>query len=470
MGHRIAVVDDEEGIRCILAQLLETRGWTVEPYDSVESALRGLATNPPDLLIVDVHLPDGCGLDLIGRVRTQSGKTVPAIVLSGSCEEQDIVRGFAAGAIDFISKPFHREELIGRCAVQLGRTATPSASSSALHPVARLSEPLLPRAAGDLVFGRYELVSELGRGGQGCVLLVRDTAQAGERLALKVLSPSATRDETTRTRFIRETYALAKVRHPGVVVIRDVGAFQGWLYYTMEHVVGPSLRKRVAQEPLGHDDVRLLAHGLLRALAALDESRLIHRDLKPENIILRDGDPARPVIIDFGLARGATDRAITRPDTIIGTPGYVAPEVVRGQDPDHRSDLFCLGLTLRHALTGQDVFPHLSGLRLLEAVARGPIPIPRCAPDLEELLRGLLQIDPRRRFATAADVLTAHPQLDGQVGHDEPTRRVQRPQRISSESVAGLTWLDLQAELGRRGASTSELEGGIQPALDREAS
>ncbi len=466
MGHRIAVVDDEEAIRSFLAQLLEGRGWTVETYDTIEGALRGLAAAPPDLIIVDVNLPDGCGLDLIGRIRNQSGKTVPAIVLSGLCDEQDIVRGFAAGAIDFIGKPFQKDELLGRCAVQLGRTAPTQAPAP--RPSALSGDPLLPVTGGGLVFGRYEVVSELGRGGQGCVLLVRDTAKGGERLALKVLAPAATKDETIRTRFIRETYALARVRHPGVVVIRDVGAFQGWLYYTMDHVVGPSLRRRVAQGPLDLDEVRLLAHGLLRALVALDEARLIHRDLKPENIILRDGDPAQPVIIDFGLARGATDRAITRPDTIIGTPGYVAPEVVRGQDPDHRSDLFGLGLTLRHALTGEDVFPHLSGLRLLEAVARGPIPIPTCAPDLEALLQGLLHTDPRRRFATAADVLTAHPHLDGQADHDEPTRRTERPQRISSESVAGLTWLDLEAELRRRGASTAVSDGEATSTLPRE--
>lgn len=409
MDPTIAVIEDDEGMRGLITAVLESRGWRVAPFDSVGAALEALAAAPPDLLIVDVNLPDGCGLDLIGAVRDRTGSTVPAIVLSGQREERDIARGFAAGAIDFVAKPFRRDELLARCSVQLARAAT-SPGDSACVATDRSGAPL--PLVGGLAFGRYSVVRELGRGGQGCVLLAQDRARGGALVALKVVEAGPDLDEVARTRFVRETYALARVRHPGVVQIYDVGVSKDHLSYAMEYVPGTSLRARVEAAPLGPDEAGAVARGLLEALAALTDAHVIHRDLKPENIVLCGDRLDRPVIIDFGLARGAVDRAITQPDIIIGTPGYLAPEVIDGRDPNHRSDLFALGMTLRFALTGEEVFPHLSGMALLQAMARRQVSIPSCAgPGVQPLLRGLLQLDPARRWPTARAALAALPEL-----------------------------------------------------------
>ena len=244
------------------------------------------------------------------------------------------------------------------------------------------------------------------------MLLAQDRAQGGALVALKVVEAGPDQDEVARTRFVRETYALARVRHPGVVQIYDVGVSKDHLYYAMEYVPGTSLRARVEAAPLGADEAGALARGLLEALAALTDAHVIHRDLKPENIVLCGDRLDRPVIIDFGLARGAVDRAITQPDIIIGTPGYLAPEVIDGRDPDRRSDLFALGMTLRFALTGEEVFPHLSGMALLQTMARRQVSIPSCAgPGVQPLLRGLLQLDPARRWPSARAALAALPEL-----------------------------------------------------------
>ncbi len=411
MGQRIAVIDDDEATRALLTAVLQARGWGVEAFGSVRDAIQALGASAPDLMIVDVNLPDGCGLDLIGEVRDRSGRTVPAIVLSGLCEERDIARGFAAGAIDFVAKPFRREELLARCSIQLARAAKPTPPGPSAKVATDRSGAPLPLVDGR-AFGRYTVVRELGRGGQGCVLLARDHAQGEALVALKVLEAGPEQDEAARTRFVRETYALARVRHPGVVQIYDVGVFQDHLYYAMEYVPGTSLRAHVEATPLGADEAGLLARGLLEALAALGDAHLIHRDLKPENVVLRNGRIDRPVIIDFGLARGEVDRAITRPEIIIGTPGYLAPEVIEGHDPTHQSDLFALGMTLRFGLVCEEAYPHLHGVALLEAVARRPVTIPTCAaPGVQLLLRGLLQLDPARRWASAQAALLALPEL-----------------------------------------------------------
>jgi CheY-like chemotaxis protein len=456
VSHRIAIVDDEPAVRALLDAILASRGWTVEGYASVAEALVGLTEKQaPDLMIVDIQLPDGCGLDLIGQVRDRTGRAVPAIVLSGLRDERDMTRGFAAGAIDFIGKPFRREELLARCGLHLARSAPPTDSigSGESLTVARVAADLqLPTVAGR-VFGRYEPVRELGRGGQGCVLLARDSARGGALVALKVLEVDHEEVALHRARFVRETYALSRVKHPGVVEIHDVGDFQGRLYYAMEHVEGCSLRDRALERPLDAAEATALARGLLAGLGALEAAKVLHRDLKPANIVLRGGRVDQPVIIDFGLARGHKDRAITRPDIILGTPGYLAPEVVQGSDPDLRSDLFSLGITLRFAMTGEDLYPHLHGLGLIEAMARREVPLPETTPDLAALLRGLVELDPRRRCASAAAglaLLELRP-LDQQVG---PAPRGRAPQPTPPSDTPW--WRDVAVALGLRASTTAD--------------
>jgi len=398
MSHRIAIVDDEESIRELVTTVLGARGWEVRAFGSCGEAISELASWPTDLLIVDVNLPDGSGLELVDAVRNDAGRRVPAIVLSGLTSEQDIARGFAAGAVDFVGKPFRADELLARCSVHLARaTVRPS------DPVPRRTSAVvfgLPADDAGRIFGRFEVEKELGRGGQGCVVLVKDRERGGERAALKVMLPTS--DEVARQRFIRETYSLSRVHHPSVAAIRDVGSHESWLYYTMEFVEGPTLRSYTGGAPLGSSECRALAHGLLHALEALERAGVIHRDLKPENVVLRSGDPAHPVLVDFGLARGATDRAITRPDLLIGTPGYMAPEVIDGHEPTHLSDLFAAGLTLRFALVGEDIYPQLQGLPLLQAVVREQIDVPGpIAPDLAKVIRALIERVPTRRMPSA---------------------------------------------------------------------
>lgn len=404
MGHRVAVVDDDESVQHLVSTVLQGRGWEVRTFGSCADAVAGLPAWSTELLIVDVNLPDGSGLELVDQVRNGAGRRVPAIVLSGLTTEQDIARGFAAGAVDFVGKPFRPGELLARCSAQLARQA--AAPIEATRRVQRSNAMGLPMDHQGLVFGRFEVERELGRGGQGCVLLVHDRERGGEPVALKVLLPSD--DEAARTRFIRETYSLSRIQHPTVAAIRDVGAYEGWLFYTMEVVPGPTLRSYTAGAPLTAPECRLLAHGLLHALEALERSSVIHRDLKPENVVLRDGDLAQPVLIDFGLARRAQDRSITRPDVIIGTAAYLPPEVIGGSDPTHVSDLFSAGLTLRFALMGEDVYPELAGMPLLEALLQQEIPLPAPLPaDLKRVLQGLTRRSPADRFPTAAKARAA---------------------------------------------------------------
>jgi serine/threonine-protein kinase len=244
---------------------------------------------------------------------------------------------------------------------------------------------------GTLLFGRYAVVRELGRGGYGTVYLARDPANHHELVALKIPSTEAD-DPRGHARFCREAGVLSTLRHPNVVAIRDFGIAGGHLFCAMEYVEGEQLWARVRRTgALPERDVRALAAGLLRALVALESAQVLHRDLKPANVILRRGAIAEPVLIDFGLARWHGDRGLTEENVFIGTIGYAAPEVLAGREPDNRSDLYSLGITLRYVLTGDD----------------GPSPTSPLSPGFAALIRALTASEPARRPPSARVALAA---------------------------------------------------------------
>ena len=430
MPGRIAIVDDDVTIRKLLLTLLEDRGYEVQDFGTIGEATEGLRLTPPDLLIVDVELPDGCGLDLVGSLRSETGRKVPAIVLSGMREENDFVRGFAAGAVDYLTKPFQHAELLARCAVHLARSCVFDAPSS--------PDVDLPTKDG-LIFGRYRVKKELGRGGYGRVYLAHDTQRSEELVALKVLAPLAGEQPETRLRFIRETYTLASVRDPqrrpdsrrrdraGSALLRH-GVRRGRVARGLRAASeAGSTRARRGRSRTGFS-------GRSRAI---DAAGLVHRDLKPENVILRGGKISDPVLIDFGLAKRGCDRGITDAHVLMGTVAYLSPEVIRGRDPDRRSDLFALGLTLRYALMAEELFPALRGVELMTAIATTPIPpatVP-LSPDFAQLLTGLCQTNPDRRIPSPSVAIA---KLRSLVGIRPSTRRVASKPRVDPSATERL--------------------------------
>lgn len=398
---RIAVVDDEELIRSLIAELLGGRGHEVVEFDGCVTAYDALEKDPPALLVCDVRLPDGTGLDLVARLRATYGDAqLPVLMLSGLRSEADFLRGYAAGATDYLAKPFTPDELLAKVQILLARTTRQGAG------VSTCAEQLPGDPGTGLAFGRYQVLSVLGQGSYGVVYRAFDTVE--ERpVALKVLSALPASQPECRLRFLRETYSLSSIRCPHVAAIHDFGASEGRLYYAMDLVTGPTIERQVKSGgPANERELAALMRGLARALTALAEADVVHRDLKPANVILRDGRWDQPVLVDFGLAKRPFDRGLTDPQMLIGTPGYMPPECIRGETPDSRSDLFSLGLVARFAATGLEVFPELQGLQLLQAIASRPVSLPRAVSSpMREVLRRLTAVDRRRRTPTAQALL-----------------------------------------------------------------
>lgn len=258
-------------------------------------------------------------------------------------------------------------------------------------------------AIGERFADRYRIEGLLGRGGMGAVYAVFDE-QLGERVALKVLSERLALHEQALARFQREVRLARRVTSAHVARTHDIGVHDGVHYLTMELIDGESLTERLGREgALSIAEAVRIAKALASGLATAHEAGVLHRDLKPANVML-DAD-GRVVITDFGIARPAAESDDVQTIGFIGTPRYMAPEVVEGSPFDHRSDLYALGIIVYEMLTGKRY-------RLTELGDEDPTrtdtvqaAMDTAAPTgLEMLVRSLLKLVPAARPSSAREV------------------------------------------------------------------
>ncbi len=201
--------------------------------------------------------------------------------------------------------------------------------------------------------GRYLILGELGKGAMGTVYRGRDDTLDRD-VAVKVMSAGLVDDETRR-RFLKEARAVARIQHPNIIVIYELGEHEGAPYMALELLEGVDLQ-RALDDGL-RPDPRVTLPIVLQVLAGLGrahENGVVHRDIKPSNVFLPVGRPAK--IMDFGVARLAGHGQSTGSGAIVGTPNYMSPEQVQGGDVDGRSDLFSVGLILYELATGEKAF------------------------------------------------------------------------------------------------------------------
>jgi len=253
---------------------------------------------------------------------------------------------------------------------------------------------------------RYEIVGTLGEGAMAVVYLARDR-ELGREVALKCLRPSVEVNERLRERFVREAQAVAKLSHPNVVTVHDVGAADGRLYMVMEKIAGGSLEKAMAGARTELPRfLRILAKAA-RGVGAAHRGGIVHRDLKPGNIMLAPDD--EPKVVDFGLAHFADARTrLTRTGVTLGTPLYMAPEQVAGRDVSARTDVYALGAILYEMLTGS--VPHDGSTpvevyhRIVDETPRPPRAMRADVPaELEAVALKALEKEPADRYASAGE-------------------------------------------------------------------
>ncbi len=264
---------------------------------------------------------------------------------------------------------------------------------------------------GTTKLGNYELLAQVGRGGMGAVYRARQLGM--ERIvAIKVLPRSFAADERFVQRFLREARLAGQCSHPNLIHVHEVGKADGYYFYSMEFVGGPTLKLLLQEDgPMDQEMVVYYISSIAAALEEAHERGIVHRDVKPENIILSErGDPK---LADLGLAKPISgEMDVTADSSIVsGTPFYMSPEQCRAEELDGRSDLYSLGATAYHLLTGKT---SVSGTSLtaiaIKHATETPKPLRQVKPEcctrgMEAVVMKLLEKDRNDRYATAREVI-----------------------------------------------------------------
>ena len=305
------------------------------------------------------------------------------------------------------------------------------------HATGAMDAPSIHLDVGTRV-GRFIVRRPIGAGGMGSVYLAHDP-DLDRLVALKLLHAD-TGDAAARERLLREAKATARLSHPNVVAVYDVGAHGDASFIALEYVAGGTLRQWLRQAPRTWQQIVQAAIHAGRGLEAAHQAGLVHRDFKPDNVLI--GSDGRVRVADFGLARahdlaGADTSVDTGVDThgqtvqaghMAGTPGYMAPEQLRGEEPTPRADLFAFCVTLWEALASERPFGGASLILHIEQVLRGELrPFPRdtgAPPAVIQALRRGLEVDPDARWPGMHELLAA---LAAALGDQGPALSQVRP-------------------------------------------
>jgi predicted Ser/Thr protein kinase len=282
--------------------------------------------------------------------------------------------------------------------------------------------------------GPYRLLERLGEGGMGVVYLAADPQQ--RRVAVKALRPAIAADPNARRRLAREVETMQRVRSPFVAEVLDADVTSDPPYIVTRYVSGRTLEDVVGQDgPLTGQQLARVASGLALALSAVHAAGVVHRDLKPGNVMIANGEP---VVIDFGIAQVPDSTRLTQTGMFMGTPGYLAPEVIEGKQSGPASDVHSWGATVAFAATGRPPFgtgafetifyrimngqPDLSGFPapLLALVGQALSRDPGHRPDTAELCRRTAALDPASLAPAAAAAAGAVPFVTPGTVFDRP--------------------------------------------------
>ncbi len=287
--------------------------------------------------------------------------------------------------------------------------------------------------------GKYHVVRVIGEGGMGRVYEAIDP-MIGRRVAVKTISLNAS-DADTRARFFREAQAAGRLSHPNLITIYDIGDADGLLFIVMEFLEGMDLSRKLREEQLPYDTKIQIMSDVCAALAFAHGHDVVHRDIKPANIFITSSGGVK--ILDFGLARGAASD-MTQTGRILGTPNYMSPEQIRGDEVDHRADIFSAGVVFYELLTGRKAFEgDTVATTLYKVLETQPQPVHlidgRLPVMLSDVIERALAKDRAARFQTSRELLEAL-----MLAHDRTTQF----ERANMETMA------MQAPLATTNAPT----------------
>lgn len=261
-----------------------------------------------------------------------------------------------------------------------------------------------------VVIQGYEVLSRLGEGASGIVYKVRSCS--AEEFALKLVKPQADSDGDLMARFRREMRMLSHLRHPNIPYLADVGEYRGMSYLVMELLQPTSLADRIRERPLPWPEGLGILTQIASALAFCHKQGILHRDIKPDNVVFDATGRFR--LTDFGLARQSNSTTLTQEGSLLGTPMYMAPEIIEGQAADARSDQYSLGCLAYELFSGSTPYEGDNAISILMKHLEGNAPqLSEVPPTLALLVRRMMQRRPEDRFPDMDAVVAALRGIEG---------------------------------------------------------
>ncbi len=268
------------------------------------------------------------------------------------------------------------------------------------------TQTYVPLTSGTMV-SHYRIIEKIGAGGMGEVYLAEDI-ELKRKVALKFLAPQLCQNPECRARFMLEARAAARLNHPGILVIHEVGEYQNNPYFVMEYIEGQPLSAFIKSTQPSLENIISLAVQMADGLNEAHLNGIIHRDIKPGNILIDKN--GRPKILDFGLAAIRGNEPVADSQVTLGTIAYMSPEQSRGETVDHRSDIFSFGSLLYEMITGKLPFPGEYEAAVFYAIAyTEPEPLTRYRPNIPQELQNIidkaLKKDPAQRYQEVLELI-----------------------------------------------------------------
>ncbi len=382
----ILIVDDNPVNLELLSGMLTERGYRVRVATGGRRAMTAALSAPPELIMLDINLPDLDGYEVCSRLKEQESVAhVPVIFISALDTAVDKVRAFGVGGADYVTKPFQFEEVLARVENQLKLSRLQQALERKNRELLEKHEALVrskeatlrsqrraevifsalqDALTGTVLDDKYHLENRIGSGGFGAVYRARHLG-LGRHVAVKVFRPPhGEHHDEALERFRLEGVTACRVNHPNAVAVLDFGvSSSGIAYLVMEllegHTLGAEIRKlRTLSVARAVEVLVPVCH----ALAAAHAAGLVHRDIKPDNIFLHqaaDGESVK--VVDFGIAKLMGESTVSTIHTIsnpmfLGTPAYISPERLDNQPYDGRADVYSVGILLYEMLCGHVPF------------------------------------------------------------------------------------------------------------------
>lgn len=315
----------------------------------------------------------------------------------------------------------------------------------------------------------YDIEERIGKGGMASVYRARQHT-FDRHVALKVLKPDLSEDESFCQRFVQESLIVAKLHHSHIVQVYDVGEFQNNFYIAMEYLNGGDLNSRLAKGVAIKDTIQIVR----QAASALDFAHnkgIIHRDIKPDNIMFREDGAA--VITDFGIAKELdSDMNLTQTGLIVGTPKYMSPEQIRGDVATAQADIYALGILLFQCLTDKVPFDGQDMVSTAYKHFNEPVPqLPPLVAAFQPIVERMLEKDPANRYSRAKDIVDALDELSGENKKSESTnlditREFDNPESQLDPTVVHPYNQDTQAQTKVSKGSDTHLDDTVAIAAD----